>query len=258
MEKRYARFSGLVHFLDPSKDVEDTPIDIDLSKYEDVLEFLEQKRDVTAGELAELLSRAPEAIRLFELILQLSNFTTAQRTFLMFDLELLNSSKPDESVGYILRELGTDDLFRRQATKEGVVKSDKLPELGQLSSDEKLAFLARSKRLIADYCKKKDTRPIQERLRISDETRMRAAKYLIENRGLNDILQGIRPRVFVEKKRIPVDTKTSHGKYSARILESILTKAGFKSSDNGGPCSNVMIPRSGRAQFNRTGSIRLR
>ncbi len=248
LDKRYARFSGLVHFLDPSKDIEETPIDIDLSKYDDVLEFLDQKHSVTVEELAGLFLKAPEAIRLFELILQLSNFTTAQRTFLMFDLELLNSSKPDDSVGYILSELAADDSFRKQAMKVGILKPDELPELGRLSSDEKLVFLARSKRLIADYCKKKDTRPIQERLRISEKTRMRAAKYLIENRGLNDILQGIKPRVFIEKKRIPVDTKTSHGKYSTRILENILVKAGFEGSDNKGPCSSMMIPRTGRVQ----------
>ena len=248
LEKRYARFSGLVHFLDPSRDIEERPIDIDLSKYDDVLNFLDQKRNITIDELTMLFKSSPEAIRLFELILQLSNFTTAQRTFFMFDLELLNSSKPDVSVGYILKELGSDDSLKRQAIKAGVLTSDSIPELNKLSNDEKLDFLAKSKRMIANYCSKKDPRLIQERLRISDKSRKRAAKYLIENRGLNDILQGIKPRVFIEKKRMPVDTKTSHGKYATRMLESILSEVGFKCNDNTGPCSNAMIPRSGRVQ----------
>ena len=158
LEKRYELFSGLVHFLDPSKDIEERPIKVDLKKYNAILDFLNQKTDFTIDELAEMFKSSPEAVSLFELILQLSNFTTAQRTYLMFNLERLNSSNADRSVRYILEELDSDKAFRKQAIDKGVVKSGRLPDIINLNENEKLAFLSMSKKLIAEYCKKKDSK----------------------------------------------------------------------------------------------------
>ena len=248
LENRYELFSGLVHFLDPSKDIEERPIKVDLQKYNAILDFLNQKTDFTIDELAMMFKNSPEAVSLFELILQLSNFTTAQRTYLMFNLERLNSSNTDLSVCYILEELDSDKTFRKQAIDKGVVQPGRLPDIIKYNENEKLAFLSMSKKLIADYCKKKDSKFLQERLRISEETRRRVAKYLIENRGLNNVLQGIRPRAFIENKRMPVDTKSSHGKYAINKLKEIIEGIGFLSNDDNELGSNLLLPRSGRKQ----------
>ncbi len=245
---QYARFSGLIHFLNPSKDVEETQIDIDLSYYEAVFDFLDQNQEITIENLSELFKFSPESIRIFELILQLSKFTSAQQTYLLFDLDLVNSSKIDESVGYILRELGQDRELREQAKKDGILSLDSIPVLEQLDVDEKHSLLAELKKLIAKQSKRKGSKVIQERLRSSKDTRQRVSKYLIENRSLNSILQGIEPRTFIENKRIPRDTKSAHGKYAARMLEDILQTTGFTCNDNVGPCSSKMILRSSTIQ----------
>ena len=248
IEEKYTRFSGLVHFLDPVKDPEETPIELNLTHYQATFDFLDQNPVITVENLSNLFETAPESIRIFELILQLSNFTSAQQTYLMFNLELVNSSKIDESVGYILGELERDKELREQARKDGILISDSVPKVEQLDSNEKYSLLAELKRLIAKQSKKKGTRLLQERLRISKDTRKRVAEYLIEKRSLNDILSGIKPRLFIEQRRIPHDTKSAHGKYAASMLENILKDFRFKCNDDEGPCSNKMIQRFGIIQ----------
>jgi hypothetical protein len=79
---------------------------------------------------------------------------------------------------------------------------------------------------------------------VSAALRRRAAEYLIKNRALNSALAGVRPRIFLKNKRVPVDSKSAHGKYATKILEEILVKAAFRRHDYLGPC----ISRSGSSQ----------
>ncbi|MFW9889196.1 MAG: DpnII family type II restriction endonuclease, partial [Candidatus Thorarchaeota archaeon] len=254
LERSYARFAGLVHFLDPSKDVEEDPLKIDLTKYHDALKFFDENDVVTVEQLVNLFERSPEAIHILELILQLSNFTTAQRTFMMFDLRQLNSPKLDTAVEYILRDLMEDSWLREFARKEGVLPSDIVPEIDELPADDKLALLARSKKMIAKCCSKRDANIIVNRLKNSEHTRQRIAVYLIENRALNEVLRGIKPSMFIKNKRIPRDTKSAHGKYAASMVEEILEDAGFQCRNDTGIFGGKMLARTGTSQQTLEGS----
>ena len=217
---------------------------IDLKSCESTLARLDETRQFSTDELADLLDTQPEAIYLFEMILQQSNFSTAQRTFLMFDLSRLNSSSVDEALGYILQTLREDDKLRQVFQKEGLFESGIEMDLDHLDDEQKHILLADSKRVIASFCEKKDPVGLQQRLIVSAPLRRRAADYLIGNRALNSALAGVRPRIFLKNKRIPVDSKGAHGKYATSILEESLVNAGFRRHDYFGPC----ISRSGSSQ----------
>lgn len=243
-EKQYTRFAGLVHFLDPSRDEEERPLKMDLKSYEDILTRLDEKHEFSTDELADLFKTHPKAIDLFELILQQSNFTTAQRTFLMFDLSRLNSSSVDEALGYILQTLREDEKLRKDFQKEGLFESGLEIDLDRLDDERKHILLADSKRLIATFCEKKDPVRLQQRLNMSAPLRRRAADYLIDKRALNSVLAGVLPRTFLQKKRVPVDSKSAHGKYAITMLKGILESDEFQHRDDLGSC----IRRTGHSQ----------
>jgi len=248
LEKRYAHFSALIHFLDPSKDAEEVPIDIDIRLYEDAMVLLDKGGELTVDDLASLFESSPESIRVFELILQLTNFTNAQRTYLMFDLDSLNSPRADIALEYILHELEHDEVLRKASQKAGVLVSGRIPKLDELNHADRLSMLAQLKRVIADLCRKRDSDYLVKRLSMSRKVRNRVAKYLLENRALNDVLKGIRHRNFIRGKRLPRDTKSAHGKYSTRLLKQVLESSGFECCDGKGVCSEKVISRTGTLQ----------
>lgn len=249
MEKQYTRFAGLVHFLDPSKDEEERPLRIDLRSYESILARFEEKLEFSADELADLFKTHPEAIDLFEMILQQSNFTTAQRTYLMFDLARLNSSRIDESLGYVLETLREDKKLQHDFEQEGMFGRGFEMGLDGLDDEQKHILLADSKRLIAEFCEKRNPARLRQRLSVSAPLRKRAAEYLIKNRALNSVLAGVHPRIFLQNKRGPVDTKSAHGKYAIELLEDILRNNGFQRLDYLGSC----IRRGGSPQESLAG-----
>lgn len=82
IDRLYDHFSSMVHFLNPIEGESETALGMNLAPYNDALDIIEQRGKFEHSELTNFLAEHPEAFDLFEQILQLSNFTTAQWTYI--------------------------------------------------------------------------------------------------------------------------------------------------------------------------------
>ena len=253
-ETQYEYFCAHIHFLDLEKIREERPSDMNIEVYNRVFEFLEKKGNLTQSDLVGLFEDHPEAIDVFEQLLQISNFTIAQRAYLMFDLKKLNSEKIDESLEYILELYSTDEFVKKYLEKHEVSLRGR--SIDDLTDDDKISLLARSKRAIAEMCRSKGKKFLQKRIKRSGQVRERVSRYLLEKRKLNPLLKSIHPRAYIEQKQLQTDPKSAHGAYASEILRDILEKAGFEKRDNIGPCRDVRIPRTISGQGTLDGSSR--
>jgi len=246
IEAAYRRFCSLVHFLDVSQVAEIKEAHVEFS--DAFVRELEMRAPFEIEELAELLGEYPEGIDAIEQILQLSNFTVAQRTYLMFDVKKLNSNDIDEALEYISAIFRESGDVRSAFERGKVVSGEQFPNIRTLSYEEKVKLLAESKTVIATVCRKPRKGLIAARISESESVRERVAEYLLGNRHFNEVLAGIRPREYLRYKFRPVDSKTAHGGYASRIVERVLQASGFAFLGSGDVLENRTVRRTPEAQ----------
>jgi len=249
IDRLYNHFSSMVHFLNPIGGESETALGMNLVPYKDALDIIEQKGKFEHGELTNLLAEHPETFDLFEQILQLSNFTTAQWTFMMFDLDKLNSSDITEVTEYLLLNLKQDDHLRDCFIKKKIIDSGGVPSPTEIQSRERTLFVLKAKQEIARMSKNRDSAHLHRRLSTSRSVRERVARYLLDVKALNCVLEGVRPRAYLTNKRKVADTKSAHGKYGSTILSTRLKEAGFKECGDLDICKQKMIQRRGTTQL---------
>jgi SOS response regulatory protein OraA/RecX len=239
----------MVHFLNPIEGESETAMGMNLTPYKDALDIIEQRGKFEHSELTNLLAEHPEAFDLFEQILQLSNFTTAQWTHMMFDLDKLNSSDITEVMEYLLLNLGQDDHLRDCFVKKKIIDSGGLPGPTEIQGRERILLVLKAKQEIARLSKNRDSAHLHSRLLTIKRVRERVANYLLDAKGLNSVLEGVRPRAYLTNKRKAADTKSAHGKYGSKILSTRLKDAKFKECGDLDICKQKMIRRRGTAQL---------
>ena len=249
IDRLYDRFSSMVHFLNPIEGESETALGMDLAPYKDALDIIEQRGKFEHSELTNLLAEHPEAFDLFEQILQLSNFTTAQWTYMMFDLDKLNSSDVTEVIEYLLLTLGQDDHLRDCFVKKKIIGSGGLLSPTEIQGKERILLALKGKQEIARLSKNRDSAHLHSRLSTIKSVRERVANYFLDAKGLNSVLEGVRPRVYLTNKRKAADTKSAHGKYGSTILSLRLKNAGFKECGYLDICTQKMIRRGGITQL---------
>lgn len=249
IDRLYDHFSSMVHFLNPIEGESETALGMNLAPYNDALDIIEQRGKFEHSELTNFLAEHPEAFDLFEQILQLSNFTTAQWTYMMFDLDRLNSSDITEVIEYLLLNLGQDDYLRDCFVKKKIIDSGSLPGPSEIQGKESILLVLKAKQEIARLSKNRDSAHLHNRLSTIKSVRERVANYLLDAKGLNSVLEGVRPRVYLTNKRKAADTKSAHGKYGSTILSKRLKDAGFMECGNLDICKQKMIQRRGVTQL---------
>lgn len=249
IDRLYDHFSSMVHFLNPIEGESETALGMNLAPYKDALDIIEQRGKFKHSELTNLLAEHPEAFDLFEQILQLSNFTTAQWTYMMFDLDKLNSSDITEVIEYLLLNLGQDDHLRDCFVKKKIIDSGGLPSPTEIQGRERILLVLKAKQEIARLSKNRDSAHLHSRLSTIRSVRERVSNYLLDTKALNSVLDGIQPRVYLTNKRKSADTKSAHGKYGSTILSTRLKDAGFKECGDLDICKQKMIRRGGTTQL---------
>ncbi|MHA1578516.1 MAG: DpnII family type II restriction endonuclease [Candidatus Freyarchaeota archaeon] len=195
-------------------------------------------------ELSSFLREYPKSFKIFEEIFQLARFTNTQLIHFLFDTKILNNTNKSKLLEYLKKNIQYDKFFTdtliKQSKKTGLAAFNNAKEVTNFleKSEDKGSqnyLILLLKATVTSYIESAAKKPeiIYSRLtnpNFSDVAE-RMAQYLIDNLQLNRVLKGIRIREYLENKRIPLDTKSIHGKYGKIRITQTLEKHGFINVD---------------------------
>lgn len=212
----YIDFASKISFYEFVQDEFKEP-HFKLNDYADEIELLKGK--LTIEGLCKIFETNPKAIDIFEEIFQLSRFTNAQYINFCFDVNVLNNSEDELILSYIKNGVFT---FENGKANQSFLKFYNKYKNPQEGNTREIIF--NSKRAIIDYIDKSLTNRtiFYEHLKQSIGTRLRVAKYLIENLNASEYISSINISNFLKLKRQPKDTKGLHGNFGIKKITQIL------------------------------------
>ena len=223
---RYIDFGSTISFYEFCQSEFKTP-HFNLNNYKTEIDLL--AKSITTDYLVKILESNPKTFDIFEEILQLQCFTDAQYINFFFDVNTLNNA--DET---ILRKHIENHIFKFENGKQNNDFLEIYVTIAEKSISEFREMLFYTKRAIVQYAKKLSVakRPQARQLLYnhivnSIATRLRIAKYLIENLNAVEQLAVIQLEKFLQFKRQPIDSKGLHGKFGIIKISSILDGDGF-------------------------------
>lgn len=224
---RYIDFASRISFYEFTQD-EFRPPHFDTSEYKDEIRLL--LREINVEYLVNALATNPKVIDVLEEAFQLKRFTNAQYINFCFDVATLNNA----SEGLLLRHIRKAILkFENGKTNNDFLEIyERLLDRKAPTEGRHLIFAV--KRAIVGYvqkCQKKRS-VLYSHISNSIGSRIRIAKYLIENLSADDYLSGVNLMKFLECKRHPIDTKKLHGDFGIKKIAAILQDDGFLNVGN--------------------------
>lgn len=192
------------------------------SKYKKEISLLKNKINIEY--LTKILESNPRIIDIFEELFQLKRFTNTQYINFCFDVNGLNNFEQSLLIKYIKTR-----VFKFENDIENKNFLNIYNKVAKDSSEGEKETIFNVKRAIIDYidkCQKK-REILYSHLQNSIDTRLRVAKYLIENLNVNDYLSSVNLENFLKFKRHPIDTKGLHGNFGIMKINKILQDGGF-------------------------------
>lgn len=243
--QKYLEFASNIHFFEfIQKEFQEPHFKVE--KYLREIKELSSKDSWTVKELAEFLIDNPKSYEIFEEIFQLARFTNTQLIHFFFDTEILNSTDKEKLINYLKENLVNDtlfltvfiDLFKRNEFEQLKFKTEfnnkdtLIAFIGSNKTEESKNFLIMLFKIaVIKYVELAIQRNQVVHGRLVNknfvDVSTRIAEYLINNLNLNEILKGVEIKEFLGAKRIPIDTKSIHGKFGKIKISSILKKHDF-------------------------------
>ena len=218
----YIEFASKISFFEFIQN-EFKPPHFNTEGYREEIRLLE--KNLTIDYLTKILETNPKIIDIFEELLQLVRFTDAQYINFCFDVNILNNSEESIIINYLNKSVfkfengQSNELFARLYTT--------ITTSTPCRKQETLFF---AKRSIINYIQtiiKKKT-SFYYHIQNSIGTRLRIAKYLIENLNAGEYLLSVDIQSFLMSKRHPIDTKGLHGRFGILKIKKILDDSAFQ------------------------------
>lgn len=235
IEEIYIDFASKISFLEFVQE-EFKPANLPINDLQTEISLLSSKKRWNISNLSEYIRNNPKSFIVFEAIFQLQRFTNAQLIHFLFDTTKLNSVNIEPIYEYMVLNLKCDEAFRKlylsllqppMGYEEFISRIDKL---------DKKYMIATFKMAVSKYIKKvsNNSKAIESRMtkRELEDITIRFANYLLNNMKANETLACIDIEKFLQNKRIPLDTKSLHGKYAKLKIMEHLDKKGYKNLDN--------------------------
>jgi len=230
IEAQYSRFASSLHFFEFLEPEYYKP-EFSVERYKVALDKIATKIPNNEYELAYLLRENPQLFDVIEQIFQLRRFTNAHYLNFLFDVELLNRSQWDEIYDYMLRNINLDEGFRNIFGSELKKNGLDIKNIQQ-TTDKKLELMSVFKISVDRYSSvvandttktRKHRKRLYERIRKIPAVSERIATYLFNQRDFAEVFQSIKPKKYLEIKRIPVDGKSYSGNYGLYVIERIFS-----------------------------------
>jgi hypothetical protein len=181
--------------------------------------------NITVDYLTKIFETNPKIIDILEELLQLQRFTDAQYINFCFDVNVLNNADDAIIINYLKKSVFE---FENGKSNEFFAKLYiGLSGRAACGNQEQIFF---AKRAIIKYVQAilKKRAVFHNHIQNSIGTRLRVAKYLIENLNAAEYLSSVNLETFLMSKRHPIDTKGLHGKFGTIKIEKILRDNGFR------------------------------
>ena len=204
-----------------------------VDNYKTGIDAIENIEDFSKNNLKSLLAKNPKVFDIFEQIFQLYRFTNTQLINFLFDIDVLNSINKNEKIKYIISNLKVDKNFKTIFDSE-LNKNDidysKIEELNKLNKNLLIKILKES---VVKFIDKsiKDRILIYNRIENNENTRERLTNYLFDNLKIDEMMESIKILPYLKYKKIPIDTKSIHGKFGTIKIKEILEKLNYINAD---------------------------
>jgi hypothetical protein len=191
--------------------------------YREEIQLLET--NLTIDYLTKTFETNPRMIDIFEELLQLERFTDAQYINFCFDVNILNNAEESVIINYLNNSVFK---FENGESNELFTKLYATATTGTPSREQETLFFA--KRAIINYIQTiiKKRAAFHYHIQNSIGTRLRIAKYLIENLNAAEYLLSVDLQSFLVSKRHPIDTKGLHGRFGILKIKKILGDSAFQ------------------------------
>ncbi|MCL4497382.1 MAG: type II restriction endonuclease [Deltaproteobacteria bacterium] len=178
-------------------------------------EFSLLKESINIDRLTKILENNPKIIDIFEEFFQLSRFTNTQYIHFCFDISILNNSNDETIINYAEKS-----LLKFENEKVNEIFCNIFNEIEHHNNVEKIFNIKRTiTRYIDKLISKKEI--LYNHISNSVGSRLRIARYLIENLKADEYLKNINFESYLQLKRQPIDTKSIHGKFGSVKIKNI-------------------------------------
>jgi len=216
-EKVYTNFASKVSFFEFIQD-EFKQAGINLLDLKNEILVLQKQTTWNIDDLSNFVRQHPKGFLIFQEIFQLLRFTNAQLIHFVFDIEKLNSLNQEAIFEYLIFNIKYDDKFRKIFLNLLEQKQEYENFIKNIGQYDRKYLIATFKTAISKYIGiiSKKFPVLQERITKSEfsDFSIRFSNYLLNNLKLNETLSSINLEVFLKNKKIPLDTKGIHGKYT--------------------------------------------
>lgn len=217
----YIEFASKLSFYEFTQD-EFNNYYFNTEKYSD--EFILLKDKLNIDKLVKILETNPRIIDIFEELFQLIRFTNTQLINFCFEISLINDSDEKMILNHMNKSIlkfenGKDNEYFLEIYKKRDQNCQKIN--GQVFN---------LKKSIIEYIEKikKNKRILYNHISNSISSRLRIAKYMIENLNLDQYIEKIDIKSLLELKRNPKDTKSIHGLFGSNKIKKILHDLDFQ------------------------------
>jgi len=192
-------------------------------------EFNLLKKGINIESLTKMLETNPKMFDIFESFFQLSRFTNAQYIHFLFDVNILNNSDDKTIMNYAEKQ-----IFKFE---NGKTNDDFIAIYSNMQKDNPAQGIFNIKRAIVAYVnsilkRKNKNRILHTHIANSISSRLRIARYLVENLNADECLKSIDLATYLELKRTPIDTKSIHGKFGGIKIKKILDSFNISNIDS--------------------------
>lgn len=199
------------------------------------ISLLAAKKQWNISELSDYIRQYPRSFLIFQQICQLLRFTNAQLIHFVFDVAKLNSPNPEAIFEYMILNLKYDPEFRK--TFLGTLGPSREYEdfISNIHQHDRKFLIAVFKTAVSKYIQKivGNFRILEARMLKSEfqDFSIRFANYLLQNLKLNETLATINLPEFLASKKVPIDTKSIHGRYAKLRILQVLEGSGYANID---------------------------
>lgn len=229
-EEIYFDFASKISFFEFTQD-EFKRADIDLADLKDEILALQQQTTWNIDDLSNFVRQHPKGYLIFQEIFQLLRFTNAQLIHFVFDIDKLNSLNQEAIFEYFIFNIKYDGEFRKVFLNLLGQKQRYEDFIKNIGKYDKKYLIAIFKTTISKYTAiiSKKFPILQDRITKSEfsDFSIRFSNYLLNNLKLNETLSSINLEAFLRNKKIPIDTKSIHGKYAKIKIKNILRTNDF-------------------------------